>query len=81
MCYGVVLVLTKPHYEKWLPRKLWFTLQGASQNWWYLWLIDEDTDTEVESTYVPPTTKTSPTAPQTAVNQDRKAVLNVVIVA
>uniref|UniRef100_M1DWY6 Integrase core domain containing protein n=1 Tax=Solanum tuberosum TaxID=4113 RepID=M1DWY6_SOLTU len=41
-------------------------------------LIDEDTDAENDPTYVPPTGRTSPTAPQTTHNQSKEVVPDVV---
>uniref|UniRef100_M1DP22 Integrase core domain containing protein n=1 Tax=Solanum tuberosum TaxID=4113 RepID=M1DP22_SOLTU len=44
-------------------------------------LIDEDTDTEKKPTFVPPATRTSPTAPQASRNTSRQVVTDVVTIS
>uniref|UniRef100_M1DKP4 Integrase core domain containing protein n=1 Tax=Solanum tuberosum TaxID=4113 RepID=M1DKP4_SOLTU len=44
-------------------------------------LIDEDTDTEKDPAYVPPTTRTSPNAPRSTRNTPRKVVTDIVTVS
>ena len=41
-------------------------------------LIDENTDAEKDPAYVPPTTRTCPTAPRTTRNQSRQVIFDVV---